>query len=58
MQIIVARLDVHRYSTIVERDGVRLRVPGYRFMRAMPHDLAHFVVEGGLVPYDLNVCTL
>src|SRR3984893_639880 len=48
MQIIVARLDGHHYSTIVERDGVRLRVPGYRFMRAMPHDLAHFVVEGRL----------
>jgi hypothetical protein len=41
MQIIVARIDVHRYSTIVERNGVQLRVPGYGFMRALPHDLAH-----------------
>jgi hypothetical protein len=40
--------DAHRYSTIVEREGVRLRVPGYGFMRALPHDLAHFVVERGL----------
>jgi hypothetical protein len=46
MQIVVTRVDAHRYSTIVERDdGVRLRVPGYGFMRALPHDLAHCVVE-------------
>lgn len=48
MQIVVTRVDVHRYSTIVERDGVQLRVPGYGLMRALPHDLAHFVVEGSL----------
>ena len=48
MQIVVTRLDAHRYSTIVERDSVQLRVPGYGFMRALPHDLAHFVVEGSL----------
>jgi len=48
MQIVVTRVDVHRYSTIVERNGVQLRVPGYGFMRALPHDLAHFVVEGSL----------
>jgi hypothetical protein len=48
MQIIVTRVDAHRYSTLVERDGVQLRVPGYGFMRALPHDLAHFVVEGSL----------
>jgi hypothetical protein len=48
MQIYVTRVDAHRYSTLVERDGVRLRVPGYGFMRALPHDLAHFVVEGSL----------
>ncbi len=48
MQIVVTRLDAHRYSTIVERQGVQLRVPGYGFMRALPHDLAHFVVEGSL----------
>jgi hypothetical protein len=48
MQIVVTRVDVHRYSTITERNGVQLRVPGYGFMRALPHDLAHFVVEGSL----------
>lgn len=48
VQIVVTRVDAHRYSTIVERDGVQLRVPGYGFMRASPHDLAHFVVEGSL----------
>ena len=48
MQIVVTRLDAHRYSTVVQRDGVQLRVPGYAFMRALPHDLAHFVVEDKL----------
>src|SRR6266567_9347864 len=48
MQIVVTRVDAHRYSTLVERDSVRLRVPGYGFMRALPHDLAHWVVEGSL----------
>jgi hypothetical protein len=41
-------VDTHRYSTIVERNSVQLRVPGYGFMRALPHDLAHCVVEGCL----------
>ena len=48
MQIVVTRVDAHRYSTLVERDGVRLRVPGYASIRSLPHDLAHFVVEGSL----------
>jgi hypothetical protein len=48
MQIVVTRMDAHRYSTIVERDGVQLRVPGYAFTRALPHDLAHFVIEDTL----------
>jgi hypothetical protein len=48
MQIVVTRVDVRRYSTIVERNGVQLGVPGYGFMRALPHDLAHFVVAGSL----------
>jgi hypothetical protein len=48
MQIVVIRVDAHRYSTVVERDDVELRVPGYAFMRALPHDLAHFVVENTL----------
>jgi hypothetical protein len=48
MQIDVTRVDAHRYSTIVERNGIQLRVPGYGFMRALPHDLAHFLVDGSL----------
>lgn len=48
VQIVVTRLDAHRYSTVVQRDGVQFRVPGYAFMRALPHDLAHFVVEDKL----------
>jgi hypothetical protein len=48
MQIVVTRVDGHQYSTMVERDGVQLRVPGYSFMRALPHDLAHFVIEDTL----------
>jgi hypothetical protein len=38
MQIVVTRIDAHRYSTIVERDGVQLRVPGYAFMRRPKRD--------------------
>jgi hypothetical protein len=35
--------------TVVKRDdGVTLRVPGPGFMRALPHDLAHLVVETSL----------
>ena len=49
MQIVVTRIDANRYSTLVERDeGVKLRVPGYGFMRALPHDLAHYAVESTL----------
>jgi hypothetical protein len=49
MRIIVTRVDARRYATVVERDdGVRLSVPGYGFMHAMPHDLAHYVVEANL----------
>jgi hypothetical protein len=46
MQIVMTRLDARRYSTIVQRDGVQLQLPGYGFMRALPHGLAHCVVEG------------
>ncbi len=46
MRIAVTRLDAHRYSTRVTRkDGVTLSVPGYAFMRPLPHDLEHYVVE-------------
>jgi hypothetical protein len=27
------RVDAYRYSTMVERDGLQLRVPGYAFIR-------------------------
>lgn len=46
MRITVTRLDAHRYTTRVTRkDGVTLSVPGYAFMRPLPHDLEHYVVE-------------
>jgi hypothetical protein len=46
MQIIVTRIDTRRVRTVVVRDdGVSLGVPDYAFMRALPHDLAHYVVE-------------
>jgi hypothetical protein len=49
MRITVTRIDARRYSTLVERDDrVRLAVPGYAFMRPLPHDLAHYVVESAL----------
>jgi hypothetical protein len=46
VQIVVTRVDAHRYSTIVEQDGVQLRVTG----SCVPcrRILAHFVVEGSL----------
>jgi hypothetical protein len=49
VRIIVTRVDAKRYATVVERDdGVRLSVPGYGFMRELPHDLAHYAVESTL----------
>jgi hypothetical protein len=48
LQIIVTRVDEHRYSTIAKRDGLQISVPGYAFMRPLPHDLAHCVVEATL----------
>jgi hypothetical protein len=49
MHIAVTRIDAKRYLTVVERnDGVKLQVPGYGFMRALPHDLCHYVVETAL----------
>jgi hypothetical protein len=46
MQITVTRIEAKRYTTEIERsDGVTLRVPGYGFMRPLPHDLGHYVVE-------------
>jgi hypothetical protein len=49
VQITVTRTDDRQYVTVIRRDdGVMLRVPGYGFMRALPHDLAHLVVETSL----------
>jgi hypothetical protein len=46
MEITVTRIDTRRVRTVVVRDdGVSLGVPDYAFMRALPHDLAHYVVE-------------
>jgi hypothetical protein len=46
MRIAVTRLDAHRHATRVTRkDGVTLGIPGYAFMRPLPHDLEHYVVE-------------
>jgi hypothetical protein len=46
MQITITRIDTKRVRTVVARDdGVSLSVPDYAFMRALPHDLTHYVVE-------------
>ncbi len=46
MLIVVTRIDANRYVTVVKRDdGAKLQVPGYGFMRPLPHDLGHYVVE-------------
>src|SRR5437588_10063747 len=46
MQLTVTRLEEGRYETVVVRDdGVSYRVKGVAHMFAIPHDLAHFLVE-------------
>ena len=46
MQLTVTRLEGGRYETVVVRDdGVSYRVKGVAHMFAIPHDLAHFLVE-------------
>lgn len=50
MRLQVKRLDSDgRYETVITRnDGVSFRVLGVAHTRAIPHDLAHYVVEKAL----------
>jgi len=46
MRLTVKRLDQGRYETVVTRDdGVSYLLKGVAHMFAIPHDLAHFLVE-------------
>jgi hypothetical protein len=46
MKITLHRTDAKRYWTDIQRnDGRRFEIRGIGFMGAVPHDLAHFVVE-------------
>ena len=46
MRLTVKRLDQGKYETVVVRDdGVSYLVKGVAHMFAIPHDLAHFLVE-------------
>lgn len=49
MKLTVTRLDQGKYETVVTRDdGVSYRLQGVAHTFAIPHDLAHFVVEKAL----------
>lgn len=49
MHLRLKRLDERRYETLITRsDGVTYHVKGVGHMGALPHDLAHFVVEQAL----------
>jgi len=49
MEITFQRGEEGRYTTTAVRDdGVRLQVPGGDRKFALPHDVAHFIVERGL----------
>jgi hypothetical protein len=47
MKVTIARLDENgRYETTIARDdGVTFRVKGVAHAFAIPHDLAHFLIE-------------
>jgi hypothetical protein len=46
MKLTITRLDQGRYETVIARDdGVSYRLKGVAHMFAIPHDLAHFLVE-------------
>jgi len=47
MLIVVTRVDAHRYSTIVKRNG-SVSCSRIRVHVCLPRDLAHLVVEGSL----------
>ena len=49
MRLHLTRLDERRYETVIVRDdGVYFHVQGVGHMFAIPHDLAHFAIEGAL----------
>ena len=49
MQLRVTRLEGNRYETLIRRrDRVSFHVKGVAHMFAIPHDLAHFLVESVL----------
>jgi hypothetical protein len=46
MKLTVTRFDHGKYETVIMRDdGVSYRLKGVAHMFAIPHDLAHFLVE-------------
>jgi hypothetical protein len=46
MKLQLTRLDHGKYETVITRDdGVSYRLKGVAHMFAIPHDLAHFLVE-------------
>lgn len=46
MKLTVTRFDQNKYETLIARDdGVSYRLKGVAHMFAIPHDLAHFLVE-------------
>jgi len=46
MKLTVTRFDHGKYETVITRDdGVSYRLKGVAHMFAIPHDLAHFLVE-------------
>jgi hypothetical protein len=57
MRIVVTRLDDKRYGSVIKRDGVSFRLGGPGFMKTLPHDLAHYVVESTLgLPHGFWGC--
>jgi hypothetical protein len=49
MKLTITRLDQGKYETVITRDdGVSYRLKGVAHMFAIPHDLAHFLVEKAL----------
>jgi hypothetical protein len=46
MKLTITRFDQGKYETLIARDdGVSYRLKGVAHMFAIPHDLAHFLVE-------------
>ncbi len=54
MKLTVTRLDQGKYETVVIRDdGVSYRLQGVARTFAIPHDLAHFLVENACEPEEV-----